>query len=468
MISDPILRDLAEIVGPTHLTTEPDDLAAHASDATRLTYLPHAVVFPADSHEVSRILALASRERFPVIPRGAGTGQSGGALPVQGGLVLAMDRFTRIVGIDEENLVARVEPGVITAHLQEAVEARGLFYPPDPASIHISTIGGNVAECAGGLRAVKYGVTRDYVLGLEAVLPTGEIIRTGVATAKGVVGYDLTRLLVGSEGTLAVITEIVLRLIPLPEAKKTMLAFFEDLAVAVRAVSTLIRSRIVPTTLEFLDRVCIECVREDMGIAVPEGATALLLIEVDGDETLVARDAERVREIVRQAGATRFLEARDPVEAERLWEARRNVSPALQGLRPGKVSEDVVVPRSRLADLVAHLQDLSREHGQPIAAFGHAGDGNIHVHILLDPDVPEERENTERIVQALFEEVIRMGGTLSGEHGVGITKSRYLHLELSPPVQGLMRRLKQSFDPHGILNPGKIFPEPVPSGTRQN
>jgi len=468
MIPEPTLRDLAEIVGPTHLTTEPDDLAAHASDATRLTFLPHAVAFPADAREVSRILALASRERFPVIPRGAGTGQSGGALPVQGGLVLAMDRFTRILGIDEENLVARVEPGVITAHLQEAVEERGLFYPPDPASIHISTIGGNVAECAGGLRAVKYGVTRDYVLGLEAVLPTGEIIRTGVATAKGVVGYDLTRLLVGSEGTLAVITEIVLRLIPLPEAKKTMLAFFEDLAVAVRAVSAFIRSRIVPTTLEFLDRVCIECVRNDMGIAVPEGATALLLIEVDGDEMLVARDAERVREIVRQAGATRFLEARDREEAERLWDARRNVSPALQTLRPGKVSEDVVVPRSRLADLVAHLQDLSREHGQPIAAFGHAGDGNIHVHILLDPEVPEERENTERIVQALFEEVIRMGGTLSGEHGVGITKSRYLHLELSPPVQGLMRRLKQSFDPHGILNPGKIFPEPVPSGTRQD
>ena len=459
MISDTTLRALAGIVGPSHLTTQPEDLAAHASDATRLSFLPHAVVFPADSQEVSRILALASRERFPVIPRGAGTGQSGGAVPVQGGLVLAMDRFTRILEIDEENLVARVEPGVITAHLQEAVEKKGLFYPPDPASIHISTLGGNVAECAGGLRAVKYGVTRDYVLGLEAVLPTGEIIRTGVATAKGVVGYDLPRLLVGSEGTLAVITKIVLRLIPLPEAKRTMLAFFEDLAVAVRAVSTLIRSRVVPTTLEFLDRVCIACVRDDMGIAVPEGAAAMLLIEVDGDETLVARDAQRVREVVLQAGATRFLEARDPAEAERLWEARRNVSPALQVLRPGKVSEDVVVPRSRLADLVAYLEALSKTHGQPIAAFGHAGDGNIHVHVLLDPEVPEERENTERIVQALFEEVIRMGGTLSGEHGVGITKSRYLHLELSPPVQQLMRRLKQAFDPHGILNPGKIFPE---------
>ncbi len=459
MISDAICRVLEGIVGAPHLSRSPEVLAECASDATRLSFPPDAVAFPGTPEEISRILILANRERFPVIPRGAGTGQSGGALPVRGGLVLAMDRFTRILSIDGDNLLARVEPGVITARLQEEVEKQGLFYPPDPASIHISTIGGNVAECAGGLRAVKYGVTRDYVLGLEVVLPTGEIIRTGVETAKGVVGYDLTRLMVGSEGTLGVITRIILRLIPMPRAKKTMLAFYGDAADAVRTVTGLVRSRVVPTTLEFLDRVCIECVRDAMGMAIPEGAAALLLMEVDGDEGLVERDAERVREAALAGGAIRFQEARTTEEAERLWEARRNVSPSLQTLRPGKVSEDVVVPRNRLPDLIALLGALSETHGQPIAAFGHAGDGNIHVHVLLDPDRPEERAAVDRIVLALFRGVIDMGGTLSGEHGVGITKAPYLGLELSQTVQGLMRRLKQAFDPNDILNPGKIFPD---------
>ncbi len=459
MIPDPSLQALADVVGPAYLSTRAEDLAANASDATRLTYMPDAVVRPGCTEEVSRILGIANRDRFPVIPRGAGTGQTGGALPVQGGLVLAMDRFNRILEIDADNMIARVEPGVITARLQEEVEALGLFYPPDPASIHISTLGGNVAECAGGLRAVKYGVTRDYVLGLEIVLPTGEILRTGVATAKGVVGYDLTRLVVGSEGTLAVVTRITLRLVPKPAAKRTMLALFDDLGRAVRTVTGLVRRRVVPTTLEFLDRVCLDCVRRDMGLELPEQAAALLLIEVDGDEELVARDAARVEAVARESGAVDFQTARDDAEAERLWEARRNVSPALQQLRPGKVSEDVVVPRTRLAELVSLLGTLSHEHGQPIAAFGHAGDGNIHVHILLDPEAPEERAATERIVETLFREVIRLGGTLSGEHGVGITKARYLGLELTGPARGLMRRLKQAFDPNGILNPGKIFPE---------
>ncbi len=459
MISKANLKALSDIVGAPHLTTRPDDLAANSTDATRLVFMPDAVARPGSPEEVSRILRIADQERFPVIPRGAGTGQSGGVLPVRGGLVLAMDRFDRILSIDPDNMIVRVEPGVITGRLRDAVEALGLFYPPDPASIHISTIGGNVAECAGGLRAVKYGVTRDYVLGLEIVLPSGEILRTGVETAKGVVGYDLTRLIVGSEGTLAVVTKVTLRLIPMPVAKRTMLAFFNDPAEAVKTVAGLVRSRVVPTTLEFMDRVCIDCVREEMGLPVPDTVAALLLIEVDGDEGLVARDAERVRRVVVDCGAVHFQAAQDEEEAERLWEARRNVSPALQSLRPGKVSEDVVVPRSRLADLVAFLGPLSLKHGQPIAAFGHAGDGNIHVHILLDPYDPEEQTNTKRIVLELFEEVIRMGGTLSGEHGVGITKAPYLGLELAEPVRNLMRRLKQAFDPNNILNPGKIFPE---------
>jgi len=458
MISDATYRALEEIVGSLHLTRRPEDLAEHASDATKLSFPPEAVAFPGTPEEVSRILRLANRERFAVIPRGAGTGQSGGALPVRGGLVLGMDRFTRILSIDADNLFARVEPGVITAHLQEEVEKQGLFYPPDPASMHISTIGGNVAECAGGLRAVKYGVTRDYVLGLEAVLPTGEIVQTGVVTAKGVVGYDLTRLLVGSEGTLAVITKVTLRLVPLPRSKKTMLAFYGDVAEAMRTVTGLVRRGVVPTTLEFLDRVCLDCVREEMGLAVPPGVEALLLMEVDGDEGLVERDAERVRKTAVANGAVQFQTAGSRDEAERLWAARRNVSPALQVLRPGKVSEDVVVPRSRLPDLIGFLRRISASHGQPIAAFGHAGDGNIHVHVLLDPDLPEERAATDRIVLELFQEVIRMGGTLSGEHGVGITKAPYIGLELTRPVRDLMRRLKRAFDPNDILNPGKILP----------
>ncbi len=459
MISEKTLMAISDIVGAIHLTTRPEVLSANATDATRLVFMPEAVARPGSPDEVSRILSLADRERFPVIPRGAGTGQSGGALPVRGGLVLTMDRLDRILAIDPANMIARVEPGVITGRLRDAVEALGLFYPPDPASIDISTIGGNVAECAGGLRAVKYGVTRDYVLGLEIVLPTGEIIRTGVETAKGVVGYDLTRLIVGSEGTLAVVTKITLRLIPLPAARRTMLAFFNDPAGAVKTVTGLVQSRVVPTTLEFMDRVCIDCVRDDLGLVVPDTAAALLLMEVDGDEGLVARDAERVRRVALECGAVHFQAAQGEEEAELLWKARRNVSPALQSLRPGKVSEDIVVPRSRLADLVAFLKPLSLKHGQPIAAFGHAGDGNIHVHILLDPEDPEEKANTENIVLELFKEVIRMGGTLSGEHGVGITKAPYLGLELAKPARNLMRRLKQAFDPNNILNPGKIFPE---------
>jgi len=458
MIPAPALARLREALGKGHLITRPEALADFSTDATRLSYMPEAVALPGDVGEVSSILSLANEYEFPVTPRGAGTGQTGGALPVRGGLVLAMDRFRKILSIDGDNMVARVEPGVITADLQDEVEKLGLFYPPDPASIRISTIGGNVAECAGGLRAVKYGVTRDYVLGLEVVLPTGEIIRTGVETAKGVVGYDLTRLLVGSEGTLAVITKITLRLVPRPEAKQTMLAFFDDLSRAVRMVSDLIRGRVVPTTLEFLDRTCLECVREETGLGIPEGADALMLVEVDGDASLVRKEAGKVEEVAFAAGALDFQAARDEDEAEKLWEARRNVSPALQRLRPGKVSEDVVVPRSRLADLVSFLGPLSRECGQPIAAFGHAGDGNIHVHIMLDPESPREVENTGRAVKRLFEKVIGLGGTLSGEHGIGITKAPYLDLEITPPALALMRRLKKAFDPKGILNPGKIFP----------
>ncbi|KPK27940.1 MAG: glycolate oxidase subunit GlcD [Nitrospira bacterium SG8_3] len=457
MIPDTVIKELESIVGQENLTTRHDDLTNYSSDATKLEFMPDAVAFPGAAEQISRILLLANREYFPVIPRGAGSGTSGGALAVMGGLVLAMNRFNRILSIDQDNLIVKTEPGVITAHLQEEVEKLGLFYPPDPASINISTIGGNVAECAGGLRAVKYGVTRDYVLGLEVVLPTGEIMKTGVETAKGVVGYDLTRLIVGSEGTLAVITSVTLRLIPKPATKKTMMAFFHHISSSVQTVSDIIRNKIVPTTLEFMDRLSIDCVRNEMGLPIPDETAALLLIEVDGDEDLTARDAKRVQEICVRSGAILFQAASGKEEAERLWQARRDLSPALLKLRPGKVSQDIVVPRSRLSELIAFLEQLSQKYQLPIPAFGHAGDGNIHVNIMLDKSVPKEVENATAAVKDLFRKVIEMGGTISGEHGIGITKAPYMEMEISGPALELMSRLKKAFDPNGILNPGKIF-----------
>jgi len=458
MIPPHVHQELARIVGPAHLATRAEIVEKYASDGTKMAFRPDAVAFPADSHEISGILRLANREYFPVIPRGAGSGMSGGALPVRGGLILSLERLNRIRLIDQQNLIAKVEPGVITAELQEAVEEVGLFYPPDPASTHISTIGGNVAECAGGLRAVKYGVTRDYVLGLTVVLPTGEIIRTGVETPKGVVGYDLTRLIVGSEGTLAVMTEITLRLIPKPAARRTMLAAFRDVTATIDTVSDIIQRGVLPTTLEFMDKLSIECVRDEIGLPIPADSETLLLIEVDGSEILANREADVVQDVCRGSGAISFQTASNREEVEMLWEARRNLSPALMKLRPHKISEDIVVPRSRLAQTVSFLSRLARKHNLPIPAFGHAGDGNIHVNFMLDKSDPNEMERVQAAIVDLFREVIRLGGTISGEHGVGITKSDYIGLELSPPSLELMARLKEAFDPRGILNPGKMFP----------
>jgi len=457
MISKTVLSEISRIVGPGHLVSSGEKLAEYACDATKLSSMPDAVIFPGTEKEISQVLILATQKGFPVIPRGAGTGMSGGAVPVKGGGVMAMDRFNRILSIDLDNLIAKVEPGVITAHLQKAVENVDLFYPPDPASIEISTIGGNVAECAGGLRAVKYGVTRDYILGLTIVLPTGEIIKTGVETMKGVAGYDLTRLITGSEGTLAVVTGITLRLIPKPAAKKTMIAFFTDVRPALLAVSDMIRKKVIPTILEFIDRTCIECVRDEMDIEIPQKAGAMLLIEVDGDKELVEREAKRVFDVCGRGKSLSFETASNKEEAERLWAARRNVSPSLYKLRPNKISEDIVVPRSRMADLVTCLGELSRRYGLPVPAFGHAGDGNIHVNIMFDNDLPGELENAHKIIRALFEKVIRMGGTITGEHGIGITKAPYLEMEIPRAGIELMSRIKKAFDPKGILNPGKIF-----------
>jgi glycolate oxidase len=457
MLSNSAKNELKRIVGAENATTSKEDLLTYSYDATAMEFPPEAVVFPRTAEEVSLILKMANAERFPVVPRGAGTGFTGGSLPVAGGVVVSTERMRDIIAIDAENLTADVEPGVVTWDLQQEVEKQGLFYPPDPTSHRFSTIGGNIAECAGGPRAVKYGVTRDYVLGLEAVLPTGEIISTGVRTAKGVVGYDLTRLFVGSEGTLAFVTRATLRLIPLPEKVVTMLAAFTDARAAARAVSGMTRARIVPSVLEFLDGVCVSLASEFAG-GLPRGG-ALLIIEVDGNAASVAVDARRAREVCMESGASAFEEAVDRKGVKDLWKARRSLSAALMNVRPDKLNEDVVVPRSRMPDLVAGVEETAVARGVVIACFGHAGDGNIHVNVMYDRKDAAEAAGAALAVEDVFRLTLSLGGTISGEHGVGITKAGYLGMELGRDAIGAMKRIKAALDPNGVLNPGKIFPE---------
>jgi glycolate oxidase len=405
---------------------------------------------------------------MPLVVRGAGTGYTGGAVPVHGGVVLSMERFDRIVEIDEENLLVVVQPHVITRTLQDAVEARGLFYPPDPASLKQSSIGGNVAECAGGPRAVKYGTTRRYVLALEAVLPTGEIVRTGSKAVKNVVGYDLTQLLVGSEGTLAIITEITLRLVPKPAVQATLQATFHDIGTAVSAVSALLAARVVPATVEIIDRDSLGAVERHVGrVLAPPGTGAMLIIEVDGVPAGVDEEATRVMTACRGAGAIDVRRAQSAAEREAIWEARRELSYALRALKPRKINHDVVVPRGRVPALYALIGQLRREYGLLIPAFGHAGDGNIHVNLMVDPADADEMARAGQAERRLFEGVIALEGSISGEHGIGFAKAKYLGLELSPDVMALMRRIKLAFDPHGILNPGKQW-EAVDTGGTKN
>jgi len=452
-----VVRRLQEIVGTGNVLAQREDRLCYAYDAANLEYVPDVVVLPGSEGEVAAILRLAHQERIPVVPRGAGTGTTGGALPVAGGVVLVTSRLNRILEIDADNFVAVVEPGVITGHLKREVDRLGLYYPPDPSSADFCTLGGNVAECAGGAAAVKYGVTRDYILGLRVALPTGELIDTGCRTAKGVVGYDLTRLIVGSEGTLGVITRIILRLVTRPEARQTLLAGFGDLRVATRAVGRMLKSRLAPAALEFIDRSTLGCVREMLPFAIADTVAAVLLIQVDGHPADVRERAGRVEVFCREEGAELVLTANDEAEAAKLWRARKAISPAAFKLKPNKLSEDVVVPVSRIPALVEQVEAIARDKGLPILCFGHAGDGNIHVNVMYDGTSPGETEGAWSAVGEIFHAVRDLAGTLSGEHGIGITKSPYLRLELSEAAIALSLRVKQAFDPHNIMNPGKIF-----------
>jgi len=438
---------------------DPGTLDAHAADAFGVGHRPEVVVRPADTSEVSFVARQCQTAGVPLVVRGAGTGYTGGAVPLAGGVVLSMARFDRILTIDEDNLIAVVQPAVITADLQRAVEARGLFYPPDPASLESCSIGGNVAECAGGPRAFKYGVTKRYVLSLEAVLPTGEVIRTGSKAVKNVVGYDLTQLLVGSEGTLAIVTEATLRLVPLPPARAALSAWFADVTAAVNGVSAIIRAGVVPAALELVDEPSLRAVEAYMGESlVPAGAAALVVIECDGMPAGVEEEVDRVQVAVGAAGAVAVVRARDEAERERVWFLRRQLSFSLRATGAHKINHDVVVPRGRVPALFDEVERLRGAYGLTFACFGHAGDGNIHVNILIDHTDPDQRARAASAERELFARVVALEGSISGEHGIGFTKAKHLDLELSPEVITLMQRVKAAFDPAGILNPGKIFP----------
>lgn len=448
-----------------NFSAEPEDLLAYGFDSSGRTGRPSAVAWPESADEVSKILKHARRHGMKVVPRGAGTGMSGGAVPAapQSGvsssplLVLSMERMNRLLDLDANNLTVTVEPGMINGRLQREISVHGLFYPPDPTSLEFCTLGGNVAENAGGPRALKYGVTANYVLELEAVLPSGEIIKAGAGTRKSVVGYDLARLLTGSEGTLAVITKIKLKVLPAPQDVITLLAVFDTAESAGKAVSGIIAGGTIPRTLEIMDRASILAVERYSPTGLPHEAGALLLIELDGHPKTIRDEAGKIVDVCSGLKAEVTM-AEDEFAKDALWRARRSLSPALYNACPRKKSEDIVVPPSRIPEMLASISELSRRHGIPMAAFGHAGDGNLHVNILPE-DLAQGASNINSLLTELFSRTLELGGSISGEHGIGLTKKDFISMEVSPAAMGLMRGIKKTFDPDGLLNPGKIFPE---------
>jgi glycolate dehydrogenase FAD-linked subunit len=452
------VKKLKEIVGPENFLDSPESLIAYSYDATAIDpQLPAAVVAPATADQISRIILLANEERFPVVPRGSGTGLSGGALPVEQSIVLLTNHWNRILEIDRENMTVTVQPGVITAHLHQAVERLGYLYPPDPGSSSICTLGGNVAENSGGLRGLKYGVTKNYVMGIEAVLPTGEILNTGGKSVKDVAGYNLKDVLIGSEGTLGVFTKLLLKIIPQPQSHRTMVAFYSSMEDAARSVSAIIAEKITPAMLEFLDQVTIRCVEEYTHLGLPVDAEAMLLIEVDGRRTVVEEDTALIGEICRKHGAAALKIAKDDQESMKLKTARRAAFTSLARVKPTTIMEDVAVPRADLARLVARISEIGRKNGIMIGNFGHAGDGNLHPNYMTDERDREEFQRVEKTVFEVEEAAIELGGTITGEHGVGLYKKRLLEKMVGSPSLRMMRTLKQMMDPNNILNPGKIF-----------
>ncbi|MGA9365478.1 MAG: FAD-linked oxidase C-terminal domain-containing protein [Bacteroidota bacterium] len=458
MISPTVLKKIKEIVGPENFLDSQEDRIAYSYDGTPLfRELPDAIVVPQSVDHISQVLKLANEERFAVVPRGSGSGLSGGSIPVENSIIILMNHWNNILEIDEENLTAWVQPGVITGQIHAAVEALGLFYPPDPGSSAICTIGGNVAENAGGLRGLKYGVTKNYVMGMEIVLPSGEVVRTGGKSVKDVAGYSLKDYLIGSEGTLGIFTKILLKLVPKPDSSRTMLAYFGSTSEAAETVSAIISARIIPATLEFLDATTIKAVEDYAHIGLPTNIESLLLIEVDGRPAIVEEDASRIIEICKAHRAQEMRIAQDEQEAMKLKAARRTAFSALARVRPTTILEDVTVPRSEVAPMLEKIQSIARQRDVTFGNFGHAGDGNLHPTCLTDERNVDEINRAHAAFEEMFNAAIQFGGTITGEHGVGLAKKKFLAQAVGLPAIEMMKRIKESIDPNNVLNPGKIF-----------
>jgi glycolate oxidase len=457
-LSSQIISDLSRITDGKNVLTAAEDIIPYSFDGTAaLQQLPGCVVLPTSREEVVAVLRLANETKVPVVTRGSGTGLSGGSLPVPGCIVLCLAKMDKVLELDQANLTLLAEAGAVTQSISDAATAAGLFYPPDPGSMKISTIGGNVAENSGGLRGLKYGITRNYVMGLEAVLPDGEVMWTGNKCVKDVAGYSLKDLFIGSEGTLAVITKVLLKLVPKPQAKQTMLATFAEMDKAAQTVSDIIAARIVPCTLEFLDRTTIRCVEEFAKVGLPLDCEALLLMETDGHPAAVAEEAAEMETIARKNGAMEVRRARDDAEAARLAMARRSAFSALARLAPTTILEDATVPRSELAGMIRFVAEVARKYQLRIGTFGHMGDGNLHPTFLTDERNTAEMHRVEQAFTDIFNEAIRLGGTITGEHGVGVAKKSFLPKFAGNAQMRVMRELRRALDPNRILNPGKMF-----------
>lgn len=458
MIIQAIIKEFENITGKDNVFSQKADLLTYSYDAAVVEpVLPGLVVRPTSSETLGKIVKLCNENNLPLTVRGAGTNLSGGTVPIAQGVVVLTNGLNKILEINEQDMYAVVQPGVVTAKFAAAVEAKGLFYPPDPGSQAVSTLGGNVAENAGGLRGLKYGVTSDYVMGLQFYDTRGEIIKTGSKTVKCATGYNLTGLMVGSEGTLGVFDEIILKLIPFPEHRKAMMAVFDEMNKASETVAAIIASRIIPATLEFMDNFTIRAVEDYSKAGLPTDAAALLLVEVDGHPAQVEEDAAKVEQICNKMGAKTVRVAKDDAERDKVWAARRSALSALAKLKPTLVLEDATVPRSKIPAMVQAMQDIAERFDLSIGTFGHAGDGNLHPTILTDKRNKEEWERVEAAIDAIFDKALAMGGTLSGEHGTGIAKSRYLENETSAGTIVYSKQIKAALDPKNILNPGKII-----------
>jgi glycolate oxidase len=452
-----VIEALRAIVGAENVIIEPEKVEPYGADAVKEKFPPEAVVFPESTEQMSAILRLANEQVFPVTARGGGVGYTGGAVPVDGGIVIGTDRMKKIIEISADDLYVVCQPGLTTFELQQAVEKQGLMFAPDPASYKDSFIGGNIAENAGGMRTPKYGVTKHHVLGLEVVTATGEVIRTGGKTVKNVVGFDLTGLMCGSEGMLGIITEATLKLLPMPEATSTVRANFHSMEAACKVLTKFTPEGLLPMAMEVIDKYCVAAIEENFAFGLSKDAGAILLVAVDGSREEVGRNAETIERIIKENGGFDVLRAKSKEEEDKLWDVRRAISPSLMKYGTLKINEDVVVPRSKVPELVARIEEIGKKYNTFVANFGHAGDGNIHVNFVVNRDNPDEIARARQCVSETFQLSVELGGTISGEHGIGYVKAQYMDYAIDRPTLEIMKGIKKVFDPKGILNPGKMF-----------